>query len=467
MSEAERSVADNPLCTVSDQMTDRSGGLRSMLADSMVVRNAALGLLVALPMSVHAIGLLPELTLRVPNVNDDAEHLLFVQGASDALARGENVVDFWVPEMDEGFPEFLYYQNVPHLAVVTLQRALLGTIDVTRAFNLVRYLLLVLFPLTVLWSMRVMDFDPVAAAVGGAASSLIATNYLYGFDYESYLWRGFGLYTQIWAMHLSFMTLACLWRLLRYGTGFRRTVVLLSVLGLSHLLYAYMMVVSAAVILVWGVNRSNVSSRIGQLAAAGVLALTITTWMWLPYVLERAFLNASPYLLQEKYASYGAGTILGWLFTGELTDHGRLPVLAVLLGLGVGYALVTRVTNALFAVALFLVWLVLYFGRATLGPLAAILPLQETLLFHRFIGGVHIAAIMLIGYGGAGIFAIVRSTASGRRTALAAAIVVLMIVPALTDRWDFAALNATWMRQTETAVGGDAEMASLVARVRG
>jgi len=447
-------------------MTDRSGGLRSMLADSMVVRNAALGLLVALPMSVHAIGLLPELTLRVPNVNDDAEHLLFVQGASDALARGENVVDFWVPEMDEGFPEFLYYQNVPHLAVVTLQRALLGTIDVTRAFNLVRYLLLVLFPLTVLWSMRVMDFDPVAAAVGGAASSLIATNYLYGFDYESYLWRGFGLYTQIWAMHLSFMTLACLWRLLRYGTGFRRTVVLLSVLGLSHLLYAYMMVVSAAVLLVWGLNRSNALARVRRLASAGTLALAITSWMWLPYVLERGFLNASPYLLQEKYASYGAGTILGWLFTGELTDHGRLPVLAALLAIGVAGAVVRRAPSALFALALFAIWLVLYFGRATLGPLAMLLPLQETLLFHRFIGGVHIAAIMLMGVGGAAIFGLLRTRTSLPRTGLAVAAIAIALAPALKDRYTFEETNGIWMRQTQAAIDADAEMRSLVAALR-
>src|SRR5438552_1275499 len=241
---------------------------------------------------------------------------------------------------------------------------------------------------------------------------------------------------------------------------------MLATLVLSHLLYAYMMVVTTALLFLWGMTRANVRARVARLTAAGGIALAITSWMWLPYILERGFLNASPYLQPEKYASYGAPTILGWLFTGELTDHGRLPVLAVLLALGVGYALVTRVTNALFAVALFLVWLVLYFGRATLGPLAAILPLQETLLFHRFIGGVHIAAIMLIGYGGAGIFAVLRSTASGRRTALAAGIVVLMCVPPLKDRWDFAALNATWMRQTETAVAGDAEMASLVARVR-
>src|SRR5439155_23425053 len=154
----------------------------------------------------------------------------------------------------------------------------------------------------------------------------------------------------------------------------------LAVLVLTHLIYAYIMVVSAAMLFVWGLNRTNVIARVLRLGAAGAIALAITSWMWLPYILERGFLNASPYLQPEKYAAYGAPSFLGWLLTGEHTDHGRLPVLAVLPGLGVGYALVTRVTNALFAVALFLVWLVLYFGRATLAPLAAILPLQETLL---------------------------------------------------------------------------------------
>jgi len=449
-----------------DQVTARFRGLREARTDPLVVRNAALALLVALPMAVHAIGLLPELTVPVPSVNDDAEHLLFVQGASDALARGENVLDFWVPEMDEGFPEFLYYQNLPHLAVVALHRALLGTIDLTTVFNLVRYLLLVLFPLTVFWSMRGMDFDPVAAAVGAAASSLIATNYLYGFDYESYLWRGFGLYTQIWAMHLSFITLACLWRLLRYGSGFRRTVLVLSVLAVSHLLYAYMMVVSAAVLLVWGVNRSNVVVRVIRLAAAGVLALTITSWMWLPYVLERGFLNASLFLQPEKYASFGAPTILGWLFTGELTDHGRLPVLAALLAIGVAGTVVARGTSALFALALFAIWLVLYFGRTTLGPLAALLPLQETLLFHRFIGGVHIATIMLIGIGGATIFGLLRTRTSPARTVLAAAGIALALAPALKDRFAFEDTNGVWMRQTQAAISADTEMSSLIATLR-
>ena len=429
-------------------------------------RTAALALLVAMPLAANAIGLLPEVTVPVANVNDDAEHALYIENASDALARGENVLDFWVPEMDEGFPQFLYYQNLPHLSVVALHRLLLGTIDIFTVFNVVRYLGLVLLPLTVFWSMRRMDFDTVAAAVGASASTLLATNFLYGFDVGSYLWRGLGLYTQIWAMHLSFIALASVWRLLRYGTGFRWTAAVLAALVLSHLLYAYMMVVTAPLLLAWGVTRANALTRIARLAGAGAIALALTSWMWLPYILERGFQNASPYLQPEKYASFGAPTILGWLVRGELTDYGRLPVLAVLLAIGVIATIRLRASSAAFALLLFLVWLVLYFGRGTLGPLASLLPLQETLLFHRFIGGVHIAAIMLIGVGGSAIFGLIRAQESRTRTALAAAAIAIILVPAIKERLDFENLNGLWMRQTKAAIDADSDMASILGALR-
>jgi hypothetical protein len=441
--------------------------VRAALVDRFTPLNAALAILVALPMAAHAIGLLPEITVPVANVNDDAEHALYIQNASDALARGENVLDFWVPEMDEGFPQFLYYQNLPHLSVVALHRLLLGTVDIFTVFNIVRYLLLVLLPVTIFWSMRRMDFDTVAAAVGASASTLLATNFLYGFDFGSYLWRGFGLYTQIWAMHLSFIALARIWRLLRYGTGFRWTAVVLAALVLSHLLYAYMMVVSAGLLFVWGISRTNALVRITRLAGAGAIALVLTAWMWVPYILQSGLLHASPFLQPEKYSSYGAPTILGWLFSGELTDYGRLPVLGVLLAIGILATLRYRTSSAGFALALFVVWLFLYFGRGTLGPLASLLPLQESLLFHRFIGGVHIAAIMLMGVGGSAIFRLLRADVSPRRAALAAVAIAVLLVPAIKERYEFEGLNALWMRQTKAAIDADTDMASLVSTLRG
>ena len=68
-------------------------------------------------------------------------------------------------------------------------------------------MLLIGFPLTVFVSMRLMGFSTVAAAMAAAASTLLSGDFRYGFEYDSYIWRGWAMYTQLWAMHLSFLTL--------------------------------------------------------------------------------------------------------------------------------------------------------------------------------------------------------------------------------------------------------------------
>ena len=106
-------------------------------------------------------------------------------------------------EVELGFPHLLYYQHLPHLTVVLLHRLLLGQVDLLTLFNLIRYLLLVGFPLTVWWSMRRLGFSVVAGAVAAAVATLLSSNGRYGFDYDSYLWRSVGLYTQLWAIRSS------------------------------------------------------------------------------------------------------------------------------------------------------------------------------------------------------------------------------------------------------------------------
>jgi uncharacterized membrane protein len=204
--------------------------------------------LVAIPVLFNAIALLPELRCPVPSLNDDAFHYLFIQRASQALAAGENPVDHWVPQLELGFPQFFYYQHLPHLAVVALHRLLLKRVSLLTLFNLVRYLLMVLLPVTVWWSMRRMEFSPSGSAVGAAFSALLSSSLGYGFDFGSYIWRGTGMYTQLWAMHLFFISTACLYRFLRRGTGCLAAILACSALVLSDLLYAYMMGVTALVI---------------------------------------------------------------------------------------------------------------------------------------------------------------------------------------------------------------------------
>jgi len=419
-----------------------------------------------------AIALLPELTVPVPSNNDDATHFLLIQRASEALANGENVLDHWVPQLELGFPWFIYYQPLPALAVVLLHRALFGLVDLLTVFNAVRYILLVGLPITVFWSLRRMGVPAPGAAMAAAASPLLSGDFRYGFDYDSYIWRGFGMFTQLAAMHLSFITLGVAWSSLRSR---KRSDILwlalaLAALVLTHLIYAYMMAITLGVLaLVGAESRADIVRRGLRLVSAGVPAALLSAWLWLPFIAQPAFLGASPYLQQEKYDSYGAQQILGWLVTGDLLDHGRLPVITVLLAIGIVAAVVLRRTPlARTALVLFVLWLVLYFGRPTLGGLVSLFPMHDGLLLHRFIGSVELLAIVVIGIGAAWAYERAPSLrlSPSARVAFAGVLALSVLAPAIAERASFYSANTTWIRQTQAAIDSDIDARTILASLR-
>ena len=163
-----------------------------------------------------------------------------------------------------------------------------------------------------------------------------------------------------------------------------------------------------------GINRATCVERIWALVVVGGFAAVISSYMWLPFLTLSPWLNATPYLQPEKYDSYGAGPdpVRGWE-PGDLFDYGRLPFLTVLFAVGVGVAIIGRSRPALVVLGVFRVWLVAYFGRPTLGPIVDLLPMHDGLLLHRFIGAVTLAAILLMGIGGAVIWQRLRRTGAG------------------------------------------------------
>ena len=75
--------------------------------------------------------------------------------------------------------------------------------------------------------------------MGGLVASLIVTPGILGFGYISYVWRGYGLYTQLWAMVLLPPALAMGYRVLREGRGYFWATLLLAATLMSHVLYGY------------------------------------------------------------------------------------------------------------------------------------------------------------------------------------------------------------------------------------
>ncbi len=427
-----------------------------------------LWLLILVPIVFNAIALLPEVSLPVPSLNDDAVHYLLIQRASEALARGENLFDHWLPEFELGFPMFFYYQHLPHLFVIAVHRLLLKKFDLLAMFNAVRYLLLVGFPLTVYRSMRRLEFSPVAAAVGAASASLISSNHRYGFEYESYIWRGHGMFTQLWAMHLSFIVLANLHRLLDRGKGYIIAVISCSLLMLSHLIYTSMMAITGLVLVLNLASRANWRTLLARLAVVGGPTAVICSYMWLPFIAQISFFGASPYLQRWKYDSFGAGDILWWLVNGDLFDYGRWPVTTVLLALGIAAALLQLRHNrsSRIFLSLFVVWLALYFGRPTWGHFLDVFPLHDSLLFHRFKGSVDIMAILLIGMGGEWLWQQASILGERWRMMIVASAVLLLLVPALRERQNFYSFNTQWIERTRKALAADEDANAIITTLK-
>lgn len=429
----------------------------------MRAQRALLAAVLIAPMLFNAVALLPEITIPVVSNNDDANHYAYIRDASDALARGANPLDFWAPAMEFGFPPFVYYQHLPHLAVVALDWLTFGVVDLLTLFNVVRWLLLVLLPLTVWWSLRRLGVPGPGAALAGAAAALVSGDARFGIEYDSFVWRGWGMYTQLWAVHLTFLALAAVNDLLDRGRGFIRAVLLLAALALSHLIWAYMAAISVLVIFLIGLRRATWRLRIVRLGAAAAAVALLTSYMWLPFLQLRPYLNVSqPYLPQWRFDSFGLGQIVTWLVTGELLDHGRLPVLTLVVAIGLVAAVRSRDRVAITALALFGVWIALWSGRTSLGALAGLLPFSQGLHVHRFVGGVEVAAVVLVGLGGAAIWRAARADASARRGAIAACVFVLLLAPAVIERAAYHGQGAAWMRETDAAISSDADAAAVI-----
>lgn len=386
--------------------------------------------LIAAAVAFNLILLAPELTPVAPT-NDGALHYPLVLRAISAMDHGESIVSHWNSTWVLGFPVFNYYAHLPHIAVALAHR--LSGIDPLTLFNATRYILLSLFPAAMFIALRMFTFSQTAATFGALASSIISAHGLAGFELESYVWAGSGMYAQIWGMLLLPLAVAALvhfFRTASTGRGLALAVTLTAALLVSHTFYANMAVISAAA-LTFISSDVPFPKRLIRLTIALALAGLVVSYFLVPYALTSEWLNRSVWEARSKYDSYGHVWVLSKLFTGELLDGGRAPVLTLLTAVGAVSAARRRRAVDRIALALALAWLALYFGRPTWGLLYRLLPLNADLHAHRFIGGFHFGALMLIGLGAE---ALIEQTGKRWHPSLGVAAIVLLLLPAFAER---------------------------------
>lgn len=394
-----------------------------------------------------------EILVDVPKLNDGVLHLLTLGYVNGSLQPSSGFADPWMPPVGMGYPFLHYYQQLPYLPPALIHKLIPGS-SLTAIFNWISYLLLSFFPLSVYWSMRRLGFSRVTSSIGGLLAPLIATDGLYGFDYNSYVWRGWGLYTQLWGMILLPMTIAQGYVTLKSGKGYAWTVLLLAATIMCHLIYGYMAIWSLLLLILLNPSLRKMVLRGQRLTLVLGLTALVVAYFAVPLWLDGAYNNHSVWELKEKFDSFGAGPVLGKLFSGDLLDFGRFPSMTILLALGVA-ACLWRIREERYRLplALFVFWLVFYFGRPTWGPLIDLMPFGKDIPLHRLIGGVHMGAIFLMAIGLAAPWRWVVSKASAvdpRRKivylGVPAVLTLALLYPIYHERADYLDYNQVLMK---------------------
>ncbi len=403
-------------------------------------------LLLALALLFNAILLAPELRIERAPVNDLPFHIAASQVLGHSIAHREPFLDPWVSQWSLGFPLWRIYQPLPHLvaaAVIALCRPFASPDSSFAAFY---YLLLVLVPASVYLGARLMGLNPLAA---GLASILVLMPNeggdfgRYGLSYGAYVWRGSGLYTELFAIEVMLPTLGLAARAIDSGRRQTIAAVGLALTALSHIFFGYVAFVSTAV---WAVvsPRDGRSQRIARAASITVMAMLLLAWFIIPMLLAGGEVNRSRWDPAYKFDSYGAPIILRELFSGRLLDFGRVPVLSLMVALGTLIAAFNfKDSLARRLLVLTAVWLGLFFGRETWGHLLVLAGIPSQFHLHRLQAAFELFAVLLAAWGlERAISAAMRAPrlvtiAAG--AALGAAILLLAL-----DRAEFLRLNTTW-----------------------
>ena len=338
------------------------------------------------------------LTLGVAYLDDSSLHEQMVRFATAQLRAGHLPLSSWFPFLGEGSPQFLHYQSLP--AILTGALGLLIGPDV--AFRWSLYLLLSLWPISVYLSARAFGAGRPAAAASAAMAPFLVSATGVGFEQHAYVWTGFGVWTQLWASWTLPLAWGWSWRAIRDGRGYLRAVLLTALTVALHFETGYL---ALSVLVVWPLVAGR--PLVARLRRAAVLlggSLLASAWVIVPLVEQRRWAAVNEPLQGSGLVNgYGARPVLDWLVSGQLLDHGRLPVVTVFAALGLGLAWLAWSSNAdaRALLAVLAVCLLLAFGRTTFGSLVGVIPGSADLFFRRFMMGVQLAALLLAGRGAA------------------------------------------------------------------
>lgn len=336
-------------------------------------------------------------TRWVPLLNDGSVHAQMVRYATAKFESGHLPLHDWYPYLNLGSPQFLHYQSLA--AMLT---GLVGVaVGPDHAFNWSLYLLWSTWPISVYIAGRLFGWQRWPAAIAGFCATSLMSAPGVGFESSAYLWIGFGVWSQLFAMWTLPLAWAFSWRAVALRKPIWPAVLFLSLTICFHYITGYIAILAVPV---WVLVRpSDLLQRLWRLILLGIATFCVSSWGLVPLMVYGKWASINEFLQHTPSAdSYGARQVLDWLFDGQILDAGRLlPFLTILAGIGFIECArnARRDERARALLVIFCFSVVLFFGRPTLGPLLDLLPRSHDLFLRRFMFGVQLSSLFLAGVG--------------------------------------------------------------------
>lgn len=351
--------------------------------------------LVAVPVLLSAWFLRREIIPSPSMGTDMGVHTAFVRWAQRRFEAGAFPVDGWFAYLSGGLPAFHEYQTFPHLVT----GAIAAATGVDNALEVTRWVLLATLPISYYVGARLLFRSRSTAVACAWIAPLMSSPTMFGAEWTGFMTFGLGLWSMLWCVWLApvaigLSTRAMTDRRFTLPAGIATGLCVVSHLTLGHLVVA---MAAVAALVTSGPTRSERARALG-LVACGTVATS--AWLFVPFLTDTPWANRSRSLQNTRfYDGYGMSSLGRWLVHGELFDFGRPALLtgAALVGLALCVRAARANSGARVVLALAGLSVFLTAGRATWGPVFRILPGSSDLLAHRYIAGIHIAAVLLGG----------------------------------------------------------------------
>jgi hypothetical protein len=332
----------------------------------------------------------------VPYLDDASMHQQMVRFAASRIAQGHLPLTSWFPYLGLGSPQFLHYQS---LAAMTT--GLIGNVvDPDTAFRWSLYLLLVLWPFAIYWCTRLFGLSRWTAASAAAVSPFLFSAAGIGYEATAYVWAGYGVWAQLWAA----WTLCLAWGFSYRAMTDRRAMVPAAIfIALTISLHFETGYLALIPLVVWPfLVPSQLLARLRNAVVLAVASVLAAAWVIVPLVSQSHWAAQNELLHGTPLENgYGAGQVMGWLVSGDLFDGGRWPIVTIFMACGLLWC-VGRWKSSTAGRALVSIWVVtllMTFGRTTFGSLYSLLPGSSDIFIRRFQIGVQLSGIVLAGVG--------------------------------------------------------------------